>query len=928
MNTARPRPENHAMSDKNRDSVNFLHIGDLSSRFALLLCQALSEYLHYTNESTRLVLASDTLDTGAMESVLAEATRLDIRERLDIVSMENRAGLYRMANLLILAEGFAAQRRFAEEAARLSLPVIHLAPSSGQEVPPPGLPGLQVTSASPGELAALLYALQQQRGLRRCLLDDQYACLPGSAAKNRVWKIEGPFDSSYSLALLNREIARALTRRGLPVAIDITPGVGEPEPDSRFLDDNPDVASLFQRAREGGVNEVVLRNTYPPSTAAMQGRIRVMHAYGWEESAFPERYVHWFNHNLDMVTVMSRLAGKILRDAGVRIPIAVVGLGGDHSGLTEGHARIPDELARHPGKPCRFLHISSCFPRKGVDVLLLAWGKAFRAADPVTLVIKTFPNPHHDVEAQLAACRRADPDYPDVLIINRDLPPSEIHALYRHCHACVAPGRGEGFGLPLMEAMRFGLPLIATAWGGQRDFVHDDNAWLIDYRFTPARTHLDAGYSAWAEPDVDHLAQRLREIYAAPPQALRDKVELARATAARYTWEQVAVRTQEAIAKLEAAPLIAREPEIGWVSPWNCRCGIATYSAHLLSAFPARQVRIFASYDDSVSGEDAAHVTRCWRHGETEVLREKLAAATFDALVIQHHPPFMSPAQLGEILEDAFRMGRQTHLFFHNTRDFESAPIKPRFSECLPTLAKASRIYVHGMEDLNRMKRFGLVDNVTLFPHGIPCPFPADRKSLRRRQGLENRIVIATYGFLLPHKGARQLVEAMLNLLPEYPGLHLILCCSAHPSPDSAREHQALDELVVNHPQLERRITRIHDYLSEEESLKWLQMADLLVFAYQNTGESSSAAVRVGLASGRPIAVTPLPIFDDLGETVSRLPGVSVEDLSAGLRAWLENPQAFYARQQELAPRHAEVYAYPRLSRRLLNIIRGLANDP
>jgi glycosyltransferase involved in cell wall biosynthesis len=938
-----------ALPDKNRDSVNFLCLGALSPQLAELLCQTLSEYLHYANEPTRLVFVADSLTLTSLERLIKEAARLGIRELLDFVkpkSEADRSKLYRMANLLLLTGAYADRKRFAEEATRLSLPIVHLRQTE-QLKPADPLPGLQIASTSPEELAPLLYALQHQRSIRRNLIADQYAAL--DTVEERVWKIEGPFDSSYSLALLNREIARALTAEGVPVAIDITPDAGEPEPDSRFLAETPDMAALFQRARKNTLNEVVLRNTYPPSTAAMQGRIRVMSAYGWEESGFPIRYVRWFNHNLDLITVMSTLVGKILRDAGVRVPIAVVGLGLGLGGGFEIETRSPAVSLPPPaltpsphagegvalrergdlGKPYRFLHISSCFPRKGVDVLLAAWGKAFRAADPVTLVIKTFPNPHNDVEAQLATCRERDPDYPDVVIINRDLPESEVHALYQHCHAYVAPSRGEGFGLPCLEAMYFGLPLIVTAWGGQRDFVHDDNAWLIDYRFAPARTHLGTEHSAWAEPDLDCLVARLREVYAAPPEVLRDKIERARATAAEYTWANTAARTCAAIAQLEAAPMRAREPQIGWVSSWHCRCGIATYSEHLLSAFPMRRVHIFATHDASQSGEDAANVTRCWRHGETNDLRAALAATALDAIVIQHHPPFILPEQLGEILADAFQATRQTHLFFHNTQAFESEPLKPRFDALVPTLAKVTRIYVHNMDDLNRLKNFGLVDNVTLFPHGIPrfAPLsPKNRQALRRQHKLKNKTVIATYGFLLPHKGARQLIEAVHRLLPEYPGLHLILCCSDHPAPDSATEHQALDELISS-LQLEPHITRIHDYLPEEESLQWLQMADLLVFAYQNTEESVSGAIRMGLASRRPIAVTPQPIFDDLGEAVHRLPGTRVDDLVAGLRTWLENPPAFYAQQQTLAPRYVEARSDGWLSQRLLNIIEGGVRD-
>ena len=52
---------------------------------------------------------------------------------------------------------------------------------------------------------------------------------------------------------------------------------------------------------------------------------------------------------------------------------------------------------------------------------------------------------------------------------------TQAAALYRSCDVLVLPYRGEGFGLPIAEAMATGLPVIATARGGAQDFL--DEAW-------------------------------------------------------------------------------------------------------------------------------------------------------------------------------------------------------------------------------------------------------------------------------------------------------------------------------------------------------------------------------------------------------------------------------------------------------------------
>jgi glycosyltransferase involved in cell wall biosynthesis len=896
------------------DSVNVLVLGTFDAATGASLLRAFADYLHYACTPSRLVLA-----TPGADALAAEVARLAVADAVDFLPAHDaatRQRLYRIANLLVLPAGAAADA-LAGEATDLGLPVVRVQEGAAL----PASTGLCLAATPPEELAPLLHALLSERGLRRALLADQQAqCGRSLADGERLWKVEGPFDSSYSLAIVNRELAQALAQRGRTLAIDITPGSQEAEPDAAFLAQDATLRAMHARARSGTPVDVVLRNTYPPSTLAMQGRIRVMQSYGWEETGFPDRYVRWFNNNLDLVTVVSSLVGKVLRDAGIRLPIAVVGNGADHPHAAEaGEAPLPDL-----GKSYRFLHISSCFPRKGVDVLLAAWGQAFRASDPVTLVIKTFPNPHNDVAAQLSARRAADPAYPDVVLIEADWPDARIAALYRACQAFVAPSRGEGFGLPCIEAMRFGLPLIVTGWGGQRDFVSPDNAWLIDYRFAPARTHIDAGHSAWAEPDVAHLARLLREVYLAPHSLLTAKTARARQVAATYDWARVAARTEDAIARLAALPQIAVEPALAWVSTWNSRCGIAAYSAYLSSALPPYRLRIFASQTPDTVAPDPAHVTRCWQPGQVDGLLAALRQSPCAAWVIQYHPAFFTPIQLAMILEAGEKAGRQTHVFLHATRTFMQPDIRWQLVKQLPILARATRIYVHGIDDLNTLKDFGLVDNVTLFPHGVPARPAGDRLALRQKHGLEGKKIIGTYGFLLPHKGVRQQVEALARLLPRHPDLHLLICCAHYPSDTSHAESAALDALIAAR-KLEAHVTRVHDYLPEAESLAWLQMADLLLFAYQNTEESSSAAVRMALASGRPVATTPLTIFDDLDETVMRLPGTSVDALVTGLENWLRDPEACTAGPQAAAARYCQSRAWPNLSQRLLNLIDGLA---
>jgi glycosyltransferase involved in cell wall biosynthesis len=114
-------------------------------------------------------------------------------------------------------------------------------------------------------------------------------------------------------------------------------------------------------------------------------------------------------------------------------------------------------------------------------------------------------------------------------------------------------------------------------------------------------------------------------------------------------------------------------------------------------------------------------------------------------------------------------------------------------------------------------------------------------------------------------------------------------------------------------------VTLITDFLSDEESLAWLGMADAIVFPYQHTQESSSAAVRWGLSTGRPVFCTPLSIFEDVSDAVTFLPGTDSKSLSEGLR--LELDASPKAKQESWLKNHG----WGAVSARLNNLLRALS---
>ncbi|PTB99153.1 mannosyltransferase [Marinobacter sp. Z-F4-2] len=762
------------------------------------------------------------------------------------------------------------------------------------------------------------------KDLANCIDQNERAVLQVLRARTLpesvTWRLEGPFDSSYSLALVNREIARALSGLGHQVVLHSTEGPGDFPADPEFLKANPDLAQMHRLASKVPESEadVVSRNLYPPRVEDMEGRLNLLHAYGWEESGFPQHWVETFNQSLQGLTVMSEHVRKIMIDNGVTVPIAVSGLGVDHW-----EAVLADKNYRVEAKPFRFLHVSSCFPRKGVDRMLEAYGQAFSEKDDVTLVIKTFDNPHNAIDQWLSEAKSGRSDFPDVVVLNEDFSDSRLKALYEQCHALVAPSRAEGFGLPMAEAMLSGQAVITTGWSGQLDFCTPETAWLVDFDFARAQTHFGLFSSVWADPNVEDLARAMAEVYQLSEADRRRRIDAGRELLlSKFRWSNVAERLTSAAQRWSSSS-VAQEPRLGWVSTWNIRCGIATYSEHLLSQMP-QGVTVFAPRSPDILAPDGPEVERCWLAGDTgslEELNARVAEKQIDTLLIQFNYGFFDFSAFSDFLNKQLDDGRVVVVMLHATTDPAHASHK-KLADLVPAFSRCHRLLVHSPNDMNRLKAHGLVENVALFPHGVLDFVP----SSERQPGQSRTFVVGSYGFFLPQKGLLELIEAIGILRARGQKVELRMFNAEYPVGDSRllieRANEKIDNLGIRDG-----VTVCTDYLEDKDCLSELAKLDLIIFPYQETGESASGAVRYGLTSARPVAVTPIPIFDDLGDAVFKLPGQSAKEIAAGIseiRQKLESNDPAVEQVDSTAALWREQHRYSVVAQRLFNMLRAL----
>jgi glycosyltransferase involved in cell wall biosynthesis len=260
---------------------------------------------------------------------------------------------------------------------------------------------------------------------------------------------------------------------------------------------------------------------------AFDGRY-VVGMWWWEVAAIPPRWLRAFDL-VDEVWVGSRFVADVLA-AVAPVPVVHVPLPVPEpvcSSASRAALGLPED---------RFLFgfafdYASVAGRKNPLGLIEAFARAFPAGaadgDDVALVLKTLGGERHPEEH--AAVLAAAASHPQVRVVDAQLAAADKNALIRALDCYVSLHRSEGFGLTIAEAMLLGTPVVATDYGGSRDFVTAFNALLVDaspVAIGPGHDPYPAD-GAWADPDLDHAAAQLR-VARADPQAARARARRAR----------------------------------------------------------------------------------------------------------------------------------------------------------------------------------------------------------------------------------------------------------------------------------------------------------------------------------------------------------------------------------------------------------------
>lgn len=271
----------------------------------------------------------------------------------------------------------------------------------------------------------------------------------------------------------------------------------------------------------------------------------------WEADRLPISWERMINQ-VNELWVPCELVEQACRRARFRGPIKVVPTpinGWDH----DKKIYIPSDFSeKYEVSPDVFMFYSvfQWHERKGFKELLTAYYKTFTADDDVILVIKTNPlkvgrYTRERIKTDIVNLkRRLNLKYYPRVYLSRDIISTEdIQALHNTGDCYVSAHHGEGWGVPIHDAMHAGNHIITTKFGGVTEHLDSSTANLIEHKVGPVSgmdwSPLYGDYQNWAYPSIRSISQQMQKIYSNSDQYI-DKTIKAKELAERMSIEAVA----------------------------------------------------------------------------------------------------------------------------------------------------------------------------------------------------------------------------------------------------------------------------------------------------------------------------------------------------------------------------------------------------
>jgi glycosyltransferase involved in cell wall biosynthesis len=295
------------------------------------------------------------------------------------------------------------------------------------------------------------------------------------------------------------------------------------------------------------------------------------------------------------------------------------------------------------------------------------------------------------------------------------------------------------------------------------------------------------------------------------------------------------------------------------------KCGIATFTSDLIAAvanaYPRSQC-FSVSVNDIKDGYEYPEIVRF--EIEEQDLSSYLRAADFlnisdvDIVCLQHEYGIFGGPAGSHILAFLRELRMPVVTTLHTIL---REPQADQRRVMLELIALSTRLVV--MADRGRRIMQDVYDapptKIDEIAHGIPDVGFVDPTYFKDQFGVEGKVVLLTFGLLSPNKGIEYVLNALPDILAEFPDVVYIVLGATHPN--ELREHgeayRLSLEILAKKNKVEKNVIFYNRFVELETLKEFIGAADLYVTPYLNEAQITSGTLAYTFGAGKAVVSTP-----------------------------------------------------------------------
>ena len=295
------------------------------------------------------------------------------------------------------------------------------------------------------------------------------------------------------------------------------------------------------------------------------------------------------------------------------------------------------------------------------------------------------------------------------------------------------------------------------------------------------------------------------------------------------------------------------------------KCGIATFTTDLLAAVAAEhpESQCFAvPVNDIEGGYEYPDVVR-FEIEEQDLPSYQRAAdflniGNFDMVCVQHEFGIFGGLAGSHVLALLRELKMPIVTTLHTVLREPNLDQRRVMHELI---ARSTRLVVMTERGQQMLRDVYQVPpaKIDLIPHGIPdIPF-VDPNYYKDQFCVEGRVVLLTFGLLSPNKGIENVLNALPQILAEFPEVVYIVLGATHPNElrERGEAYRLSLEILAKKNKVEKNVIFYNRFVELEELKEFIGAADLYITPYLNEAQVTSGTLAYAFGAGKAVISTP-----------------------------------------------------------------------